>query len=105
MGDDPAAFSVELAQHLLETWRTLRPLDTELARFSRLVSDYLIWIGAPVRNPAGSLPADRAVALAEKVPRFREVLGKSFGYWQEHAPLHMLMRHEERLASKSKPGT
>ncbi len=52
-GPDLEGFSVELARELLEVWRTLRPVGDELERLSRLVSDYLVWVGAPVRNPAG----------------------------------------------------
>ncbi len=98
-GPDMEGFSVELARHLLEVWRTLRPLGTELDRFSRLVADYLHWIGAPVRNPAGGSPADRALDLAEKDPRLRAALGKSFDYWQQHAPRRMHKLFMQRSAA------
>jgi hypothetical protein len=95
-GPDLEGFSVELARELLAMWRTLRPLAQELEQMSSLVSDYLIWVGAPVRDPAGLAGADRALDLAEKDPAVRAALGKSLAYWEEYAPQRMARHVEAR---------
>jgi hypothetical protein len=63
----------------------LWPLSVELRRVERLLSDYLIWIGAPVANPAGQA-ASNAVDLAARDARVAEMLGRFIEYWRERAP-------------------
>jgi len=100
-GPELEGFSVALVRELLEVWRTLRPLEQDLGRFSQLATDYLLWVGAPVRNPVGTSVPDRAVGLAERDPRIRKVLGKSFEYWENWAPRRMSKRIAERTAGRN----